>query len=272
MLVSVPLLGYPSLPAAALAGKTVLDTGNYYPQRDGQIAALDAGSLTDSEYLARHLPGARVVKVFNNIFFKHLQNLARPADRARPRDRTYLPVAGGRCRGEAFRRRVPRLDRVRRGRRRDRSPIAGGSSRGPRSTGPRTASSRTRRAPRRARRDPGRARRRDEDVALAARAWQAVPRWTFRPGSPGGLCARGTRVVVAASWIRARPRRLSRSRAARPAAAFTPGQQAVADVAEDDDDQRHRQHDGAEGVQRGAAVAAVLGRVDDHRHRGVARA
>ena len=47
-------------------------------------------SLTESEYLARHVPGARVVKVFNNIFFKHLQNLARPADAA---DRTYLPVA-----------------------------------------------------------------------------------------------------------------------------------------------------------------------------------
>jgi 8-hydroxy-5-deazaflavin:NADPH oxidoreductase len=90
VLVSVPLLAYPSLPAASLAGKTVLDTGNYYPQRDGQIAALDARSLTDSEYLARQLPGARVVKVFNNIFFRHLQNLARPADAA---DRTYLPVA-----------------------------------------------------------------------------------------------------------------------------------------------------------------------------------
>jgi 8-hydroxy-5-deazaflavin:NADPH oxidoreductase len=90
VLVSVPLLAYPSLPAASLVGKTVLDTGNYYPQRDGQIAALDARSLTDSEYLARHLPGARVVKVFNNIFFKHLQHLARPADAA---DRTYLPVA-----------------------------------------------------------------------------------------------------------------------------------------------------------------------------------
>src|SRR3984885_7466043 len=56
------------------------------------------------------------------------------------------------------------------------------------------------------------------------------------------------------------------------AAAFTPGQQAVAEVAEDDDDQRHRQHDGAEGVQRRAAVPAVLRRVDDHRHRSVARA
>ncbi|HEX3514436.1 MAG TPA: NAD(P)-binding domain-containing protein [Trebonia sp.] len=91
VLVSIPLLGYPSLPAASFAGKTVLDTGNYYLQRDGRIEALDSGSLTDSEYLARHLPGARVVKVFNNIFYKHLQNLARPAGAA---DRTYLPIAG----------------------------------------------------------------------------------------------------------------------------------------------------------------------------------
>lgn len=90
VLVSVPVRGYPTLPAAALAGKTVLDTGNYYPARDGQIEALDGGPLTDSEYLARHLPGARVVKVFNNIFFKHLQNLTRPAGAA---DRTYLPIS-----------------------------------------------------------------------------------------------------------------------------------------------------------------------------------
>ena len=96
MLVSIPLHGYPSLPAARFAGKTVLDTGNYYPQRDGRIEALDSGSLTDSEYLARHLPGARVVKVFNNIFYKHLQNLARPAGTGSSStgDRTYLPIAG----------------------------------------------------------------------------------------------------------------------------------------------------------------------------------
>src|SRR6185437_1389087 len=90
VLVSTPLLAYPSLPATELAGKTVLDTGNYYPERDGRIAPLEERSLTDTEYLAQHLRGARVVKVFNNIFFKHLQNLARPADAA---DRSYLPVA-----------------------------------------------------------------------------------------------------------------------------------------------------------------------------------
>jgi 8-hydroxy-5-deazaflavin:NADPH oxidoreductase len=95
VLVSIPLLAYPSLPAASFVGKTVLDTGNYYPQRDGRIEALDAGSLTDSEYLGQSLPGARVVKVFNNIFFKHLQHLARPASTGSPStgDRTYLPIA-----------------------------------------------------------------------------------------------------------------------------------------------------------------------------------
>jgi predicted dinucleotide-binding enzyme len=52
---------------------------------------LASGALTDSEYLGRFLPGARVVKVFNNIFFRHLRNLARPSDAA---DRSYLPIAG----------------------------------------------------------------------------------------------------------------------------------------------------------------------------------
>jgi predicted dinucleotide-binding enzyme len=56
-----------------------LDTGNYYPGRDGQIPELDSGELTGSEYLQRHVPDALVVKGFNNIFFKHLQNLPRPA-------------------------------------------------------------------------------------------------------------------------------------------------------------------------------------------------
>ena len=91
VLVSIPVKGYPSVPALALAGKTVLDTGNYYPERDGHIAELDDKSLTHSEYLARHLPGADVVKVFNNIFFKHLLNLHRPV---RAADRSALPIAG----------------------------------------------------------------------------------------------------------------------------------------------------------------------------------
>jgi 8-hydroxy-5-deazaflavin:NADPH oxidoreductase len=37
------------------------------------------------------LPGARVVKCFNNILFRHLAALARPAGSP---DRTALPIAG----------------------------------------------------------------------------------------------------------------------------------------------------------------------------------
>jgi 8-hydroxy-5-deazaflavin:NADPH oxidoreductase len=91
VLVSVPVKAYLALSRVAVAGKVVMDTGNYYPNRDGTISELVARTLTDSEYLARHLSGAQVVKVFNNIFFKHLLNLARPADAA---DRSFLPIAG----------------------------------------------------------------------------------------------------------------------------------------------------------------------------------
>ena len=91
LVVAIPVKAYFDLPAAPFAGKVVMDTGNYYPERDGHLAELDSGSLTSSELLARELPGASVVKVFNNIFFKHLLNLARPAGAA---DRSYLPIAG----------------------------------------------------------------------------------------------------------------------------------------------------------------------------------
>jgi predicted dinucleotide-binding enzyme len=91
VVVSVPLKAYPALPAQALAGKVILDTGNYYPERDGQLADLDSGSLTGSGLLQRQLPDSTVVKVFNNIFFKHLASLARPSGAA---DRTALPIAG----------------------------------------------------------------------------------------------------------------------------------------------------------------------------------
>jgi len=91
VLVSVPLKAISELPAKALAGKTIMDTGNYYPERDGQISELDTGALTTSGLLQRSLPDSDVVKVFNNIFFKHLASLARPHG---AEDRTALPIAG----------------------------------------------------------------------------------------------------------------------------------------------------------------------------------
>ncbi len=91
VVVTIPLRAYQSVPARPLAGKLVLDTCNYYPERDGQIAELDSGSLTSSELVQRHLAGAHVVKVFNNIFYQHLLSLARPVGAA---DRSFLPIAG----------------------------------------------------------------------------------------------------------------------------------------------------------------------------------
>jgi predicted dinucleotide-binding enzyme len=91
VVVSVPLHAYRSAPAEQLAGKVVLDTNNYYPQRDGNIAELDDGSETSSGLLQRHLPTAKVVKVFNNIMYRHLEALARPAGSP---ERSALAIAG----------------------------------------------------------------------------------------------------------------------------------------------------------------------------------
>ena len=91
VVVSIPLRAYRSVPAEPLAGKVVMDTNNYYPQRDGNIAELDDGSTTGPELLQAHLGTAQVVKVFNNIYFRYLGELARPAGAA---DRSALPIAG----------------------------------------------------------------------------------------------------------------------------------------------------------------------------------
>ena len=44
--VTVPLKAYREVPVEPLAGKIVLDTNNYYWERDGHIAALDSGEAT----------------------------------------------------------------------------------------------------------------------------------------------------------------------------------------------------------------------------------
>jgi hypothetical protein len=90
VVVSIPLRAVPSVPPRPLAGKAVIDTCNYYPQRDGQFPELDSGALTSSE-LVQHLTGSAVVKAFNNIYYRHLESLGRPAGAA---DRSYLPIAG----------------------------------------------------------------------------------------------------------------------------------------------------------------------------------
>ena len=67
VVVTIPLRAVTSIPAHLLEGRIVIDTNNYYPQRDGQIAELDDETVTTAELVARHFAGARVVKAFNHI-------------------------------------------------------------------------------------------------------------------------------------------------------------------------------------------------------------
>jgi predicted dinucleotide-binding enzyme len=68
VVVTVPLKNYRAVPVDPLAGKVVIDTNNYYPQRDGHIHELDNESTTTSELLQAHLPTSKVVKAFNHIY------------------------------------------------------------------------------------------------------------------------------------------------------------------------------------------------------------
>ena len=91
VVVTIPFKNYRQVPAAGLAGKTVVDTNNYYPARDGQFPRLDDGSTTSSELLAAHLPGAHVVKAFNTIYYADLASQGEPAGTP---GRRALPIAG----------------------------------------------------------------------------------------------------------------------------------------------------------------------------------
>ena len=91
VVVTIPLNALNDIPVEPLKGKVVIDTSNYYEQRDGFIAQLDSREITTSQILQDRVPEAHVVKAFNNINFRHLGELARPSDAA---ERTSLVIAG----------------------------------------------------------------------------------------------------------------------------------------------------------------------------------
>jgi predicted dinucleotide-binding enzyme len=73
VMISIPLKNYTELPTEGWEDKIVIDTSNYYPERDGRIKELDEGTTTSSELVEQHLLGARYVKGFNTIWFEHLK-------------------------------------------------------------------------------------------------------------------------------------------------------------------------------------------------------
>lgn len=89
--VTIPLKSVRSVPAEPLAGKIVVDTNNYYPQRDGHIAELDNETTTTAELLQAHLPKAKVVKAFNHIYAAALTTDGQPAG---TKNRRALAIAG----------------------------------------------------------------------------------------------------------------------------------------------------------------------------------
>ena len=91
VVVTVPLKAYQDVPVEPLAGKVVIDTNNYYPERDGRIAGLDGKTTTSASLLQEHLPSSKVVKAFNHIQSAHLTEHASPAGTT---DRRALTVAG----------------------------------------------------------------------------------------------------------------------------------------------------------------------------------
>jgi predicted dinucleotide-binding enzyme len=93
VVVTIPEKNIPTLPKHLFEGAgddtVVVDTGNYYPQRDGRIDAIEKGT-TESRWVSQQL-GHPVVKAFNNIYAQHLMDHGRPAGEA---GRIALPVAG----------------------------------------------------------------------------------------------------------------------------------------------------------------------------------
>ena len=80
--VTVPLKNYTRVPVAELAGKVVIDTNNYYFERDGHIEELDNGTATVTGLLQAHLPTSRVAKGFNAIEFGDITTDGTPAGTA----------------------------------------------------------------------------------------------------------------------------------------------------------------------------------------------
>jgi len=90
VIVTVPLKAYQEVPVEPLAGKIVLDTNNYYWERDGHIAALDEKQATTAGLLQEHLPTSKVVKAFNHIQSSQILTDGTPAG---TKDRRALAIS-----------------------------------------------------------------------------------------------------------------------------------------------------------------------------------
>jgi predicted dinucleotide-binding enzyme len=91
VVVTIPLKNIGTVPVEPLVGKIVIDTNNYYPDRDGHIPELDSEATTTSELLQKRLPRSKVVKAFNHIYAAELTTHGQPAG---SKNRRALVIAG----------------------------------------------------------------------------------------------------------------------------------------------------------------------------------
>ncbi len=93
IIMSLPMKAFRELDAEtkkALKSKIVIDTSNPYPERDGQIAEearRDPGGT--GSFVARLLPGARIVRAFNTVYFEDLKKTIN-----KDGEKIGIPIAG----------------------------------------------------------------------------------------------------------------------------------------------------------------------------------
>jgi 8-hydroxy-5-deazaflavin:NADPH oxidoreductase len=66
-IVAIPITTVSQVPVQPLAGKVVIATINYFPQRDGHITEIDDGTTTAPGILQAHLPSSKVVRAFSMV-------------------------------------------------------------------------------------------------------------------------------------------------------------------------------------------------------------
>ena len=90
-IVAIPLPAIGRVPVGPLAGKVVIATINYFPQRDGHVPAIDDGITTAPGLLQAHLPASRVVRAFSMINAAEMSGDGLPAGDSK---RRALALAG----------------------------------------------------------------------------------------------------------------------------------------------------------------------------------
>ncbi len=93
IVISIPLKAIGKLPSDLFnnvpADTAIIDTGNYYPMRDGIIEEIENG-MTESVWVSNQIERS-VIKVYNSIFAESLVSSGRPKGDAA---RLALPVSG----------------------------------------------------------------------------------------------------------------------------------------------------------------------------------